>query len=325
MTQGVDFAFGPLNAPPGQFTFAARYFAFLPNDKVLTLSEAQNLAKLGWWLVANWEEDGTGLVSGDAAYQAQVAQAAVAQAKACQVPAGRPIYFSVDEQADQSTFPTILANLKLRAAAIAPYQVGVYGEAALISYLAANGFHWLWQANAWSNGATAPQAIIVQQLGQVTVAGVTCDVDHALVAEFGQWQPGKSPTPPAPPPPPPFTGTVVGIAATPTGYLVLLQDGGVLNYATPWYGSPKASGIDSAAHQPVGIATAPNGGYWVATAEGNVYNYGVAWYGSAAASGGNPSPIVGIAAAPSGNGYWLTTKDGGVLNYGTKWLGSPRA
>ena len=320
MTQGVDFAFGPLNAPPGQFTFAARYFAFLPNSKVLTLSEAQNLAKLGWWLVANWEEDGTGLVSGDAAYQAQVAAAAVAQAKSCGMPAGRPIYFSVDEQADQSTFPTILANLKLREAALAPYTVGVYGESALISYLASNGVHFLWQANAWSNGATSPSALIVQQLAQVTLAGVTCDVDTALAEDFGQWQPGKLPTV-TPPPPPPFTGQVVGVAATQTGYLVLLTDGGVLNFHTPWYGSPKESGIDSATHHPVGIAAAPNGGYWVATAEGNVYNFGTEWHGSPAAADGKPTPVVGIAATPTG--YVVVTDGGNAYAYGTPWYGSP--
>ena len=55
---------------------------------------------------------------------------------------------------------------------------------------------------------------------------------------------------------------------------------------------------------------------WVA-ADGGVLSFGdAAFYGSTGGLVLN-KPIVGIAAAPTGNGYYLVASDGGVFAFGT--------
>ncbi len=107
------------------------------------------------------------------------------------------------------------------------------------------------------------------------------------------------------------------------GYLVLTSDGGVSNFDTPWYGSPKASG--STFPGVVGIAATPNGGYVVLRANGGVFSYGTPWHGSLA----NLLPFgvhpVGITVDPATGGYWTLVSNVGVSNFDTPWHGLPKA
>ena len=72
--------------------------------------------------------------------------------------------------------------------------------------------------------------------------------------------------------------------------------------------------------------TGPSGGIdgtWAVAADGGVFAFGDARFlGSA---GGQPlqTPVLGMAAAPSGSGYWLVAGDGGIFAYGdAPFLGS---
>jgi hypothetical protein len=65
----------------------------------------------------------------------------------------------------------------------------------------------------------------------------------------------------------------------------------------------------------VGVAAARGGGYWVATGTGAVVPEGGARsFGQVTVA--LDSPIVGIAATPSGGGYYLVGADGGVFAFG---------
>ncbi len=64
------------------------------------------------------------------------------------------------------------------------------------------------------------------------------------------------------------------------------------------------------------LAHASTLGYWTATADGRVLAYGkAASFGSMAGKPLN-TPMVGMAATPTGEGYWLLGRDGGVFSFG---------
>lgn len=105
---------------------------------------------------------------------------------------------------------------------------------------------------------------------------------------------------------------VVGMAVTPTGYVLTTAAGNVYNFHTPWYGSAAGAHLSSV----VGIEVAGNGGYRLVTSSGGVLNYNAPWYGSPlAAKDMGTSPVVGIAQA--GSGYVVTTADNHSYPFGT--------
>ena len=62
------------------------------------------------------------------------------------------------------------------------------------------------------------------------------------------------------------------------------------------------------------------------TGDGSVLGFGGAPFLGAPAVDSLRSPLVGVAATPSGNGYWLVASDGGIFNYGdATFLGSTGA
>jgi hypothetical protein len=123
---------------------------------------------------------------------------------------------------------------------------------------------------------------------------------------------------------------VAGIAVDPKGgYWLATQDGGVLNFGAPSFGSMKGKTLPGPV---VGIAAAPDGsGYLLVTASGNVYNFGHArWFGSPASQSVHlASPVAGIATMqPTGArqqpaGYYVVCANGDVYNFGTFLPGSP--
>src|SRR5512138_2249096 len=98
MTEGVDYAWSRPD-PAGLYAagkrFASRYLSYDDTGKNLTLVEAEQLAAAGIAIVANWEWRAGDAKSGFAG-GAQYGAEAERQAAACGMPAGRPIYFSVD-------------------------------------------------------------------------------------------------------------------------------------------------------------------------------------------------------------------------------------
>ncbi len=60
----------------------------------------------------------------------------------------------------------------------------------------------------------------------------------------------------------------------------------------------------------------PVRGYWLVAADGGIFAYGSAVFAGSTGAMKLVKPIVGMAAAPSGQGYWLVASDGGVFAFG---------
>ena len=132
-------------------------------------------------------------------------------------------------------------------------------------------------------------------------------VGEGTVVGFGESVPVASTAP--------RLDDLVSVASTPTGlgWWAVAGDGRTIGAgdATP-LGAPTP-----APRAPVvAITAAPQRGAWLASSDGGVFALGgAAFHGSA---GALPlrSPIVGMAATPTGRGYWLVAGDGGVFTYG---------
>ncbi len=111
---------------------------------------------------------------------------------------------------------------------------------------------------------------------------------------------------------------ISAIAAPPAenGYWLIAQNGKIYNFgAAP---ALAAVSVPSSAHI-VGMAsTQDGGGGWLTDNLGDVYAVGDALYEGGLGGVHLNAPIVGIAAAASGQGYVLAASDGGVFNYGTQ-------
>ena len=115
---------------------------------------------------------------------------------------------------------------------------------------------------------------------------------------------------------------IAAIAATPSedGYWLAAQNGKIYNFGdTP---ALPAVQVPAGAHI-VGMASTNDGkGLWLTDNLGDVYAVGDALY--LGGMGGIPlnAPVVGIAAAATGQGYVLVASDGGTFNFGVGFFGS---
>jgi hypothetical protein len=144
------------------------------------------------WCVVVWETTANRASAGRAAGIAD-AKGAAAQATACGQPSGRPIFFAVDWDADPSV---VVAYFQGVASVIGVPRTGVYGGYKVVKFLLDHGLvAWAWQTVAWSGGRWDTRAVIRQYASTVRINGVTCDNDTAYAADYGQWMPGRTPTP----------------------------------------------------------------------------------------------------------------------------------
>jgi hypothetical protein len=190
---GVDYSAGRPGgaalAKAGQ-KYAARYLSHTAS-KNLTPAEAADLAAHGVSVVVVWETTANRAGAGRAAGVAD-AKEALAQARACGMPAGRPIYFAVDWDANPAVvapyFQGVLSVLGLKAS-------GGYGGFKVIKYLLDNRLiSWAWQTVAWSAGRWDARAVLRQPGTTTHINGVDCDRDIATASDYGQWMPGRSPS-----------------------------------------------------------------------------------------------------------------------------------
>jgi uncharacterized protein (TIGR03382 family) len=189
---GVDYSFArpsPGGLKSEGYTFACRYLSPPPNSKNLSQAEADALWAAGVDVVANFEEGATNALNG----QSQgVTDATIAdgQSQADGIPQARPIYFSVDFDAQPGDFAAIDAYFDGVASVIGEGRTGAYGGYAIIQHLFDAGkIRWGWQTYAWSNGAWDARAQLRQVQNDITAAGdnACCDEDQAQAADFGQW------------------------------------------------------------------------------------------------------------------------------------------
>jgi hypothetical protein len=115
------------------------------------------------------------------------------------MPADRPIYFSVDFDAQAADQAALFAYFDGVASVIGLQRTGVYGGYNTVKWLFDAGkIKWAWQAYAWSYGNWDSRAQLRQVLNTITAAGDggCCDKDEAVAPDFGQWhaQPAVAPT-----------------------------------------------------------------------------------------------------------------------------------
>lgn len=193
---GVDYAWshpGGAALKAAGKAFACRYLS-PDSSKNLTKAEAADLAAHGVWAVVVWEATANRAKAGQAAGVAD-AKTAATQAATCGMPSSRPIYFAVDFDATPGDQTYINAYLDGAASVIGRDRVGIYGGFYSVKR-ALDGGHakWAWQTIAWSGGQWDSRAVI-RQGAQATIGGVSCDLNVATADDYGQWMPGKTPTP----------------------------------------------------------------------------------------------------------------------------------
>lgn len=188
---GIDYAWGrphPAALHAAGVTFAVRYLGG-SQSKDLTRVEAENLSHAGIDVVVVWEAAGDAALGGyDAG--ARDAHRAEAQAKACGMPGGRPIYFAVDfDAAGMGKVEPVLEYLRGAVHAIGWQRVGVYAGLGVIEAAQRQRrCKYLWQTLAWSGGAWSPHAQLQQRVNGRRIDGVDVDLDRAVAADFGQWK-----------------------------------------------------------------------------------------------------------------------------------------
>jgi hypothetical protein len=139
--------------------------------------------------VANAEGTTGGLKGGYAAGRSW-AQQADDHFRALGMPADRPIYLSVDFDAGSADWPALEAAMDGAGSVLGRGRVGVYGGYDVIAHFVSMKDRlatWYWQTYAWSGGRWHPAAHIQQYRNGVTLAGADCDLNRAMVADYGQW------------------------------------------------------------------------------------------------------------------------------------------
>jgi hypothetical protein len=220
--KGIDYAWhGSLNFPAMKqagVTFIARY---LSHDaaKNLSLSEKNAALANGIEVAVVWETTASRILSGRAGGQAD-AQAADGLIKGLGM-AGCPCYFACDFDATEGQQATINAYLDGAASVIGRNRTGMYaGYHPIRRAFDAGKITYGWQTYAWSGGNWDSRAQLRQVKNDVRVAGLSCDWDEAVKADYGQWPRPKAatPAPPAPPKPAVPAGAVSGLRVTSAGH-----------------------------------------------------------------------------------------------------------
>lgn len=162
-------------------TFACRYL------RELTGGEVKTLRASGIDVVVAYERDATRALGGEKQGIFD-GREGLAQAEACGIPKGRPIYFAVDFPETAAQAGAVAAYFKGINSVLGVARTGAYGSFDTIGRLFAIGrIRYAWQTYAWSAGKLDHRACLYQYSNDHTVAGHGCDFDHSLAADFGQW------------------------------------------------------------------------------------------------------------------------------------------
>jgi Domain of unknown function (DUF1906) len=245
VTRGLDYAWTrvpPQAARAAGFGFIARYLSHDPS-KNLTGPEAAAIVAANLEIVVVWEDTAQGALRGHAGGVAD-ALAADSQARACGLP-GAFIYFAADWDTLPGQQSLISAYLDGCATVIGRARTGLYGGYWACSRAREMGrASKFWGTVAWSgsNWATCGWVPDVMQGAQVTVDGVSVDLDTggATGADFGQWPRAMGPAAPVP------SGSL------PEGpdMIILNVDTRTVPKGTPWPGIFLVSGPGQVTHLP---------------------------------------------------------------------------
>lgn len=122
-------------------------------------------------------------------------------------PPSAPIFFSVDEDIDSSTWNDVALNwFHGLNSVLGVGRTGVYGSYpvcgwairdGVIGSSSTAGHRWAWQTKAWSHGQREPMAVLYQAVVNSPsspgplLGGINVDVDDVLAADYGQWDLGR--------------------------------------------------------------------------------------------------------------------------------------
>lgn len=201
---GIDYAFSRPSVAAMKtagVTFACRYVSTPGNPKNLTKAEATKLRAAGIDVVTNFEVWGFSrpqdVASLGHAQGVRDAESGASQHAACGGPPRAPIVFSVDTDVQGlGKIPQALDYAAGLASVLGKSRVGLYGGYGLIrAMFDADACKYGWQTLAWSYGHVDPRVQIFQYSVTGVIGGAQVDLDHALYADFGQWDPPKPPQP----------------------------------------------------------------------------------------------------------------------------------
>lgn len=118
-------------------------------------------------------------------------------------PDSAPIFFSVDEDINLSTWNSLAVQwFRGINSVLGANRTGIYGHAnacgwairdGVVGASTSEGHAWAWQTRAWSGGAREPAAVLYQYVivtaadPGVAMGDTHVDVDEVLAADFGQW------------------------------------------------------------------------------------------------------------------------------------------
>lgn len=174
--------------------FVGRYLSDYPS-KNLTPQEARALSAVGVEIVVFWEDGATDAEQGYAA-GVHNAKRALAQARACGMPTGRPILMCVDE--NTTVGPHVRGYFQGAGSVLGRGARGVYGSYAIVHDLFQEDLvDFAMQTYAWSGDRWEPRAQLQQYSNGHTLAGADVDYDRATATDYGQWRVGVTPSPTA--------------------------------------------------------------------------------------------------------------------------------
>lgn len=187
---GCDYSFSRPKVSvlqAGGLHFAGRYYSTPGNPKNLDASEAVRLLSHGIDIVTVYETTANWMRGG---YQAGAgaARSAEMQAKAAGQPAGSPIFYAADFDADSSARQRITQCLNGVYAYSGRYKVGVYGSYDVCAdAVRQHPDIYTWQTLAWSGGRILAYVDIYQN-GDTLPGYPDVDIDIAYTAEYGGWR-----------------------------------------------------------------------------------------------------------------------------------------
>ena len=176
--------------------------------KPITREYADALRAAGLQIVSNFQYGKPGWADPSdytRGYDGGVADAQTAQRLhgAAGGPGSAPIFFSVDDNIDLSTWNTVAVQwFRGINSVLGVGRTGVYGDAqvcgwairdGVIGNSSTPGHRWAWQTKAWSNGEREPMAVLYQAVVNTPsnpgplLGGINVDVDEVLASDFGQW------------------------------------------------------------------------------------------------------------------------------------------
>lgn len=197
MSKGADYTTNKMTVAAlkaAGISFVCRYLSGNPGGwKELSRGEADRYTSGGILVVSNWETDGK--PSNTVNKGKADAAAALREAEACGMPAGRPIYFSIDSDVPVSSKDLYFKGL---CEVLGAERAGVYGSSGLVRHLMGAGLaKWGWRtmSTAWTGGSSVT-GMHIRQTHQTRVGSFLVDLNDGLQSDVGGWLVGGSaPTP----------------------------------------------------------------------------------------------------------------------------------